>query len=101
VHADGSITRLRGWFLSDPEVKALYHNPDDKIRKPFHNLVRSLTDDERKIFYGKASQSPTSYRINPALNDGLNYAYAGQLERRKAERKKLLGFSCEECDAVR
>jgi hypothetical protein len=100
IHSDGSITRLRGWFFTYPEVKALYNNPDTPIRKTFRSLISKLTDEERRVFYNKGSQSPVQYKINPAQNDGLNYAYVGQLERRQAERRKLLGFSCEECDAV-
>jgi hypothetical protein len=100
IHADGSITRLRGWFFTDPEVKALYNNPDKPIRRKFRDLIHKLTNEEQRVFYKKATSSPVQYRINPEQNDGLNYAYAGQAERRKAERHKLLGFSCEECDAV-
>lgn len=40
------------------------------------------------------------FEINPERNHGLNYAYQN-VERRKEERKKMMGHGCIECENVR
>lgn len=101
IGKDGQITELRGWFVTDKEVKALYHSPDRMVREKFRRQVRSLCDDERNAFYQKPTATKDQFVINPKFNDSLNYAYQGDAARKKAERKKLSGHSCWECDNVR
>lgn len=98
--SDGTITHLRGWFRNDKEVQAQYHNLDLHERKLFRNRVAALSADDRRAFHQKPTATEDTFIINPKYSEGLTYAYQGDVVRSKAERKKLLGQSCLECDEV-
>lgn len=96
----GIITCLRGWFFFNKEVANLLYSQDVKIKHTFRSLASKLTIEEQRAFHKKKSQATERFVINPAQNEGLNYAYGGDVERTKDARKKLLGHSCDECEAV-